>query len=220
MPADSNTDPSSDDFIPIPSPPINTPKTARLVDATNAIAKKRKEAADRAKKSNLASEKTFIYNIKEPQRRLSLPLDYKFRTTPTGYPIFRDLTREAPRTPMAFAQSFEDPRIQDFIHHWTNIYTRVGNHPLGRSDGFFQLQLACEVRGLVTYGTRASLVVRLVDRALRDAARGWSEIRDTVGVIKLDAPPAMPEAVTTESEEWSEEEFDDDLPLSDEDSDL
>ena len=82
----------------------------------------------------------------------------------------------------------------------------MGNHPEGVEEGMFRLRLACDVRKLVTYGSREVLVLRLVERALRDAGRGWSEIWDEVGRVKVEAPPEGPPVGMGEVEEEEEEE--------------
>ncbi|KAJ4344862.1 uncharacterized protein N0V89_012606 [Didymosphaeria variabile] len=147
--------------------------------------------------------KFYDYEFHDPQPTIVLPPNYPFRTTATGYPIFRRRTQMPRRASMTTAQGFEDPRITAFIDHWTKIYEGIGHDPFSRAEGYFQLQLACEVRGLVTYGTMDKLVVRLVDRALRDAARGWMEITDKVGRVRMLEAPAAP-AVVAESESESE----------------
>ncbi|KAF1971383.1 hypothetical protein BU23DRAFT_600255 [Bimuria novae-zelandiae CBS 107.79] len=135
----------------------------------------------------------------QPQPTLTLPVKYPFLTTENGYPVFRKpLSKhynQMHRASMTNERGFMDPRITAFVDYWTKFYIEIGNDPLGPAEGAFQLRLACKVRGLVTYGTMDRLVTRLVERALRDAARGWSEIADTVGRTKYQDAPGLPEAV-------------------------
>lgn len=145
-----------------------------------------------------------------PRPTLTLPPNYSFRTTEAGYPNFRapkiKFENQPRRASMTTAQGFMDPRISSFIDCWTRTYTETGNDPEGRAEGMFQLRLACKERRLVTYGPMELLVARLVDRALRDAVRGWSETLDSVGRIKYEEAPGLPNAMVSVEEQDIEEE--------------
>lgn len=145
--------------------------------------------------------KVYTYKITAPNPTLTLPRNHPFRTTPTGYPIFRPRTG---RASLASAPGFTDPRITAFVAHHTALYTQIGADPADRAGGMFTLRLACQVRGLVTYGTMDQVVARLVERAVRDAARGWSEISDGVGRVSVTEPPEAPVVVKEEEEDDGE----------------
>lgn len=131
-----------------------------------------------------------IYNISRPNPTITLPHDYHFRTTETGYPIFpRSSSDSMDRTNMTDEQKKMEQCINSFIDRWIKDYSSMCDNADSRIDGMFQLRLECTVRGLVTYGSKEALVTRLVDRALRDAARGWSEVEDAVGRIKYNEAP-------------------------------
>ncbi|KAJ4301113.1 hypothetical protein N0V90_003203 [Kalmusia sp. IMI 367209] len=118
----------------------------------------------------------------QPQPTLELPPKYHFRTTELGYPIFRHtIYPEFRRATMTTSTGFIDPRVTAFKDYYTSRYNTLEH---------WELRVLCEKRGLVTYGTKEKLVERLLERALRDAARGWSEVFDTLRrVTRCDAPP-------------------------------
>ncbi|KAL1595951.1 hypothetical protein SLS60_009641 [Paraconiothyrium brasiliense] len=164
------------------------------------------DVADDFYETNPDPKKIWTYNITNPEPKIVLPPNYPFRTTEKGYTIYRPRPQKPRRASMTTAQGFEDPRVTAFISHWTEHYEAIGNHSFSRAEGFFQLQLACQVRGLVSYGRMDQLVVRLVDRALRDAARGWSEISDKVGRVKVEEPPAAVAVIAEGGEDMSDAE--------------
>lgn len=134
---------------------------------------------------------TLIYTISAPSPTLTLPPTYPFRTTPLGYPYFPPRPHP-PRFTMTSQTGYPDPRITYFLEHWTATYEAMGDPDEGPEEGMFRLRLACHERGLVTYGGMEMLVIRLVERALRDAGRGWTEVRDGVGRVRVGEAPTWP----------------------------
>lgn len=123
---------------------------------------------------------TYIYKISAPAPTLLLHTAHPFRTTPTGYPIF-GTRRSVP----------VDPRLAPFIAQQTQRYQNMFLEADSVKDGLFELRLACEVRGLVKYGRVEKLVARLVERAIRDAGRGWCEVEVGVGRVEIRAAPKV-----------------------------
>ncbi|KAL5408348.1 hypothetical protein PMIN04_011462 [Paraphaeosphaeria minitans] len=119
----------------------------------------------------------YTYNIPAPKPTLTVPPDHPFRTTPDGYPTVSP-SPAAQRATLSAPPGFADPRVTAFVAHWARIYTTIG----GTEDGQMQLRQLCGMHGLAMYGSTGRLVDRLVDRAVRDAARGWCEISVSCGV--------------------------------------
>ncbi|KAK7184864.1 hypothetical protein DPSP01_002167 [Paraphaeosphaeria sporulosa] len=150
---------------------------------------------------------TYIYKISAPKPTLTLPPTHPFRTTPAGYPVFRPHP-SAHHATLSTAPGFADPRLTAFTAHWTKIYTDIGNNStlFSVGDGLFELRQACELRGLVTYGVVQRLVERLVDRAVRDAGRGWCEVRVGMERVEVLEAPEVPVAVEDDvGDDWWEE---------------
>ena len=132
---------------------------------------------------------------------LCLPFNHPFRTSPAGYPVRQHHPRSSGPVVKLFGcvvgspasvfraldideQHFGmDPYTVAFVRDYTHFYDQMSNA---------QLRDWCRKRGVVTYGRKKQLVERLVDRVLRDAARGWSESwGDTLGVRYEDAPQLL-----------------------------
>ena len=125
----------------------------------------------------------------QPQPTLELPPNYHFRTTELGYPIFRHMIlgySEYRRASMTTSTGFLDPRITAFVDLYTYGYSALQ---------LWELRVHCGKRGLPTYGKKEKLVERLVEQALRDASRGWSEMFDTVRGVRRSEPPPLPDMI-------------------------